>query len=102
MCGRLAQLVRAPALQAGGPRFEPATAHHKNHSAPHSKLLLTDLQHFQAAMRAPGAWNRVDEIAAWAQHFQCTGERVGLRILTVLCGLIFKNDNYIHRSDTWN
>lgn len=25
--GRLAQLVRAPALQAGGPRFEPATAH---------------------------------------------------------------------------
>jgi hypothetical protein len=26
--GRLAQLVRAPALQAGGPRFEPAIAHH--------------------------------------------------------------------------
>src|SRR5207248_2964575 len=26
--GRLAQLVRAPALQAGGPRFEPGTAHH--------------------------------------------------------------------------
>ena len=26
-CGRLAQLVRAPALQAGGPRFEPGTAH---------------------------------------------------------------------------
>src|SRR5580658_10804316 len=26
--GRLAQSVRAPALQAGGPRFEPATAHH--------------------------------------------------------------------------
>ena len=25
--GRLAQLVRAPALQAGGPRFEPGTAH---------------------------------------------------------------------------
>jgi hypothetical protein len=25
--GRLAQLVRAPALQAGGPQFEPATAH---------------------------------------------------------------------------
>src|SRR5580700_3455794 len=25
--GRLAQSVRAPALQAGGPRFEPATAH---------------------------------------------------------------------------
>src|SRR5258708_3072466 len=25
--GRLAQLVRAPALQAGGPRFESATAH---------------------------------------------------------------------------
>jgi hypothetical protein len=27
-CGRLAQLVRAPALQAGGRRFEPCTAHH--------------------------------------------------------------------------
>ena len=26
-CGRLAQLVRAPALQAGGRRFEPCTAH---------------------------------------------------------------------------
>ncbi len=26
--GRLAQLVRASALQAEGPRFEPATAHH--------------------------------------------------------------------------
>jgi hypothetical protein len=25
--GRLAQLVRAPALQAGGRRFEPCTAH---------------------------------------------------------------------------
>ena len=25
--GRLAQPVRAPALQAGGPRFEPASAH---------------------------------------------------------------------------
>jgi hypothetical protein len=29
--GRLAQLVRAPALQAGGPRFEPASAHHSSH-----------------------------------------------------------------------
>jgi hypothetical protein len=28
MHGRLAQLVRAPALQAGGRRFEPCTAHH--------------------------------------------------------------------------
>ena len=26
--GRLAQLVRAPALQAGGRRFESCTAHH--------------------------------------------------------------------------
>ena len=26
--GRLAQPVRAPALQAGGPQFEPGTAHH--------------------------------------------------------------------------
>ena len=28
--GRLAQLVRASALQAEGPRFEPATAHHSS------------------------------------------------------------------------
>src|SRR6266545_4982126 len=28
--GRLAQLVRAPALQAGGPQFEPGTAHHSS------------------------------------------------------------------------
>ena len=28
--GRLAQLVRAPALQAGGRRFESCTAHHIN------------------------------------------------------------------------
>ena len=28
LVGRLAQLVRAPALQAGGRRFEPCTAHH--------------------------------------------------------------------------
>src|SRR5579862_9178117 len=34
--GRLAQLVRAPALQAGGRRFEPCTAHHfpcKSHTS---------------------------------------------------------------------
>ena len=30
--GRLAQLVRAPALQAGGRRFEPCTAHHDRFS----------------------------------------------------------------------
>ena len=29
--GRLAQPVRAPALQAGGRRFEPCTAHHCFH-----------------------------------------------------------------------
>ena len=27
-CGRLAQLVRAPALQAGGHRFESYISHH--------------------------------------------------------------------------
>jgi hypothetical protein len=32
--GRLAQLVRAPALQAGGRRFESCTAHHTNQSLP--------------------------------------------------------------------
>ena len=34
--GRLAQLVRAPALQAGGPRFEPGTAHSLAHSSKRS------------------------------------------------------------------
>ena len=28
--GRLAQPVRAPALQAGGPQFDPVTAHHNS------------------------------------------------------------------------
>jgi hypothetical protein len=28
LIGRLAQLVRAPRLHRGGPRFEPVTAHH--------------------------------------------------------------------------
>ena len=32
MFGRLAQPVRAPALQAGGPQFDPVTAHHSNQS----------------------------------------------------------------------
>jgi hypothetical protein len=27
-CGRIAQLVRAPALQAGGQKFESSYAHH--------------------------------------------------------------------------
>ncbi len=31
--GRLAQLARAPALQAGGHWFEPSTAHHENKKA---------------------------------------------------------------------
>lgn len=31
--GRLAQLVRAPALQAGGRQFEPVIAHHKEDKA---------------------------------------------------------------------
>ena len=33
--GRLAQLVRAPALQAGGPRFESVIAHHIFHISHH-------------------------------------------------------------------
>src|ERR1051326_5274277 len=33
--GRLAQLVRAPALQAGGPRFESVSAHHANRYITH-------------------------------------------------------------------
>src|SRR5579883_576777 len=36
LVGRLAQPVRAPALQAGGPQFEPATAHHPSITYSHS------------------------------------------------------------------
>ncbi len=34
--GRLAQLVRAPALQAGGRRFESCTAHHRSSKTRHA------------------------------------------------------------------
>jgi len=42
--GRLAQLVRAPALQAGGRRFEPCTAHQssqakQNEGLYHAKIV---------------------------------------------------------------
>src|ERR1700737_2701514 len=40
--GRLAQLVRAPALQAGGRRFESCTAHH---STPNTALAWKLLRH---------------------------------------------------------
>ena len=36
--GRLAQLVRAPVLQAGGRRFEPCTAHHSSLEFPFGDL----------------------------------------------------------------
>src|SRR5258708_13145040 len=36
--GRLAQLVRAPALQAGSPRFESVTAHHPINHLPRFAL----------------------------------------------------------------
>ena len=46
--GRLAQLVRAPALHAGGHRFESCTAHHRNQrfldsNAPKSSQKFTKL-----------------------------------------------------------
>jgi hypothetical protein len=58
--GRLAQLVRAPALQAGGRRFEPCTAHQFSMSRlalqSAGNLLLANrasLLHFRAAC---GRW----------------------------------------------
>jgi hypothetical protein len=58
--GRLAQLVRAPALQAGGRRFEPCTAHHlnglrlpvpnENHS-----VLAVDPRHISQRCRNPSS-----------------------------------------------
>ena len=59
-------------------------------------LRAADLQHFQAALRTPRSGNRVNEIAAHAPHFQCTGEWVGFTFLTVLRRLIFKDHNHVH------
>ena len=49
-CGRLAQLVRAPALQAGGPRFEPGTAHSVG-------LDAEELAPPRSMLATPGAWS---------------------------------------------
>ena len=47
--GRLAQLVRAPALQAGGPRFEPGTAHRSEGSFSRSRFLAPCCAHAPAS-----------------------------------------------------
>src|SRR6202022_2214171 len=53
--GRLAQLVRAPALQAGGPRFEPVPAHHTLHRlAPDVGESITSRTPFRSAQSSFG------------------------------------------------
>src|SRR5579859_5755261 len=47
--GRLAQLVRAPALQAGGRRFESCTAHHLTFCTP-SGLVTGKVQSFHSRL----------------------------------------------------
>ena len=49
--GRLAQLVRAPALQAGGRRFESCTAHHHSSAEKTSKIVSSQL--FRSMSRLP-------------------------------------------------
>jgi hypothetical protein len=52
--GRLAQLVRAPALQAGGRRFEPCTAHHSRLAqAPQASSIHCDAPEFSWLERCP-------------------------------------------------
>ena len=43
--GRVAQLVRAPRLHRGGPRFEPVRAHHFPH-----RFGLEDFEKFKVAL----------------------------------------------------
>ena len=51
--GRLAQLVRAPARQAGGRRFESNTAHHGGISAPSKNPEFIKLRGFSLYSAAP-------------------------------------------------
>ena len=54
--GRLAQLVRAPALQAGGRRFKSRTAHHAIQSTPRAgRLLQRTVHRFETVIRTLGA-----------------------------------------------
>ena len=62
--GRLAQLVRAPALQAGGPRFEPGTAHR-------SKALESPL--FLSSATAGNEPTRARMEARWKQRLPAAG-----------------------------
>ncbi len=57
--GRLAQLVRAPALQAGGRRFEPCTAHH-----PCAPPFRGDV--VQLVRTLPSRWLESHTVTAWS------------------------------------
>lgn len=63
---------------------------------PFSFPLLPDFHHLCAALRAPSAGNRMNEIAAQAPHVQRTGECVWLALLTLLRCLILKDHNHVH------
>jgi hypothetical protein len=63
---------------------------------PFSSPLRLDFHYLRAALRAPSAGNRVNEIAAQATDVQSTGECVWLALLTLLCCLIFEDHNDVH------
>src|SRR6267154_839868 len=63
--GRLAQLVRAPALQAGGRRFESCTAHHPQVtrvSRPHIKVV--------AGSRPWTCWPREKRVSVYSPQIK--------------------------------
>ena len=61
-----------------------------------SSPLRPDFHHLRAALRAPSAGNRVDEVAARTLHIQGTGECVWLAFPTLFRCLILKDDNHVH------
>jgi hypothetical protein len=64
--GRLAQLVRAPALQAGGRRFEPCTAHHPR-SFRRALASLPQWEFPDAALRQREAATRRSDTWVWGR-----------------------------------
>jgi hypothetical protein len=101
-CSKL--LVHADALLPRGHRDHGrhALENISVSAAPFGSPLRPDFHHFRAALRAPSAGNRVNEIAAQATDFQRAGECVWLAFLTLFRCLIFEDHNHVHgRVPTW-
>src|SRR5216683_6224672 len=78
--GRLAQLVRAPALQAGGRRFEPCTAHH-----PCAPPFSGDV--VQLVRTLPSRW--LESHTVTANSLPCSTERAGNRHISTYIRMLF-------------